>query len=574
DEQPGTPSLGMRTQIEGQIDGKFVSEDVPDGVQKIEAIAAVWSKWSLIIAYVGIYAVLIWIGLQQYSSYSLSPYVVSAFRAHSLVSTTSMVCFIIAGVVQVPIAKFLDLTGRMEGFLLMVFFMELGLVMLAACKNVATYTSAMVFYEIGFSGIAYVITVFIVDTTQPKNRGWMLGIQNLPALGTTFAGAPLAEAFLENKTWRWAYGTFSIVLPFISLPFVLSLWANQRKSVKLGGVTKRQASGRTTWQSFIHYCIEFDAIGVILFGAGVTIFLLPFTLAASSYKSWGSASEITMFVLGAVLIIAFAVYERFFSPKSFVAFSLLQDRNVLGACIFNVATSISYFVWESYYTSWLQVVAGLSITHAGYIASIYWNCVGLAGVISGVVVRQTGSFKWVAFAATCLTTLGVGLLIHFRQPGTDIGYIVMCQLFIGFGGGIITVAQYLALLAPSVGKERDNKLSVAILISVSALFQKIGAAIGLCIAGGIWTNEFIDALRKRLPEAAKSQAEQIYGSLIYQLMALQNPATRDAVLGAYDDMQQKLTITATAILALAFLGVSIWKDVKVTEDDEKKGVVI
>lgn len=75
---------------------------------------------------VRIYAVLVWISLRQYSSYSLSPYVVSAFATHSLVSTTNMVCFVIAGVVQVPIAKFVDLTGRMEGFILMVFFMELG----------------------------------------------------------------------------------------------------------------------------------------------------------------------------------------------------------------------------------------------------------------------------------------------------------------------------------------------------------------------------------------------------------------------------------------------------------------
>jgi hypothetical protein len=84
------------------------------------------------------------------------------------------------------------------------------------------------------------------------------------------------------------------------------------------------------------------AIGVVLFGAGVTIFLLPFTLAASSYKSWGSGSEITMFVLGGVLIVAFVVYEWFWSPKSFIAFSLLKDRNVLGACIFNLATGITY----------------------------------------------------------------------------------------------------------------------------------------------------------------------------------------------------------------------------------------
>jgi hypothetical protein len=174
-------------------------------------------------------------------------------------------------------------------------------------------------------------------------------------------------------------------------------------------------------------------------------------------------------------------------------------------------------------------------------------------------------------------TLGVGLLIHFRKPGVDVGYIVMCQLLIGFGGGIITIAQYLALLAPSVGKKQNTQRSVAVLLSLSSLFSKIGAAIGLCIAGGIWTNEFLDSLTKRLPDAYKSQAEQIYGSLVYQLLALENPLTKDAVLGAYDDMQRKLTITATAMYALAFVGLALWQDVKLEEvegDEEKKGVVI
>jgi MFS family permease len=122
-----------------------------------------------------------------------------------------------------------------------------------------------VFYEIGFSGIGYVITVFIVDTTQPKNRGWMLGAQNLPALGTTFAGAPLAQAFLDHSTWRWAFGTFTIVIPFIAAPIILSLWINQRKSRKLGVVTRRPASGRTTWQSIIHYSIEFDGMYIYIY---------------------------------------------------------------------------------------------------------------------------------------------------------------------------------------------------------------------------------------------------------------------------------------------------------------------
>lgn len=40
-------------------------------------------------------------------------------------------------------------------------------------------------------------------------------------------------------------------------------------------------------------------------------------------------------------------------------------------------------IWDTYYSSYLQVVHGLSITYAGYVVHIYWNGVGIAGVFSG-----------------------------------------------------------------------------------------------------------------------------------------------------------------------------------------------
>lgn len=50
------------------------------------------------------------------------------------------------------------------------------------------------------------------------------------------------------------------MLPVIALPFVVNLYADQHKSVKLGVFTRGPPTGHTAWQPFTDYCIEFDGM--------------------------------------------------------------------------------------------------------------------------------------------------------------------------------------------------------------------------------------------------------------------------------------------------------------------------
>ena len=45
-----------------------------------------------------------------------------------------------------------------------------------------------VFYWVGENGIAYVLDVFIADTSSLKWRGLMFAFSNSPYIATTFAG--------------------------------------------------------------------------------------------------------------------------------------------------------------------------------------------------------------------------------------------------------------------------------------------------------------------------------------------------------------------------------------------------
>lgn len=130
---------------------------------------------------------------------------------------------------------------------------------MAACTNVETYAAALVFYWVGFDGISYVLDVFIADTSSLKWRALMFAFSTSPYIATTFAGPAAAQSFYYNAGWRWGYGAFAIIIPAISLPFLLVFWYNQRLARKQGILIQRKkASGRRWYRSLHHYWIEFD----------------------------------------------------------------------------------------------------------------------------------------------------------------------------------------------------------------------------------------------------------------------------------------------------------------------------
>lgn len=87
--------------------------------------------------------------MQQTTSNSLTPFVTSAFSAHSLTAATSIMSSLIGGLFKLSLAKILDIWGRPQGFAAMTFLLVIGLIMMAVCQNVQTYAAAQVFYWVG-----------------------------------------------------------------------------------------------------------------------------------------------------------------------------------------------------------------------------------------------------------------------------------------------------------------------------------------------------------------------------------------------------------------------------------------
>jgi MFS family permease len=506
--------------------------------------------------------------MQQGMGSTLTPYVTSAFQSHSLTAATSIFSSLIGGLFKLPLAKILDIWGRPHGLIVMIICLTIGLVMMAACNNVETYAAGQVFYWVGYNGISYTISIFIADTSALKNRALMFAFAASPYIITVWIGGPLANAFYDGPGFRWGFGAFAIINPFICMPLLALFFINYRKARALGLIPDRK-SNRTWWQTIKYYTIEFDLAGLFLITAGLALFLLPFSLYARQADQWRSPMLIAFFIVGGLLLIALALYEKFIAPKTFIPYELLMDRTVLGACILAGVLFISFYIWDSYFSSFLQVVNGLDMTKSSYIMNIYSIGSCFWSLVVGLLIRVTGRFKWLAlYFGVPVTMLGVGLMAAFRQPDVNIGYLIMCQIFIAVAGGTLVICEQMAVMAATTHQY------IAVVIAIEGMFSNVGGAIGSTVAGAIWNGVFPQRLAEYLPAESQANLTSIVASLPTQLSYPIGSPTRIAIQHAYGDAQRIMIIASTVIQIASLISVIVWRDIKVTDFKQVKGRVI
>ncbi|ORY10001.1 hypothetical protein BCR34DRAFT_567629 [Clohesyomyces aquaticus] len=555
-------------------DGDGIDSNFQPGIQDIEAVTLTWSTSSLVAVFIMIWIVYFVQGLVSVVTGALLPYVTSAFAAHSLTPTTSVISTVVSGVTNLSIGKTLDIFGRPHGFLLCAVLATVGLIMSAGCNNVEAYAASQVFYSVGINGIGFTLSVFIADTTSLRYRGLIQAGCGSAAIITAWLGGPVSTGFLNGPGWRWAFGMESILVPAVTLPLFALLMYQLMKARKVGTVPKR-GIGRAPkdsgpFGSLRYYLREFDAVGLLLISTGVSFFLLPFSLYTMQAKGWGSAMLICFLVFGILLMIAFGIWERFFAKVCLFPWKFLQDRTVTGACLLSFTLFMSYFCWASYFSSILQVVNNLSVTRASYVVQTYTVAGFFFAIIGGAVISYTGHFKPLTiYVAIPLTLLGTGLMIHFREPNGNVGYIVMAQIFISIASGFIMVTAEIAILA-AVQEQQYFAISIALV----SMCSSIGSSVGLTISAAIWQDVFPKKLMLYLPEADLENLMLIYADITTQLSYPVGSPTRLAIQMAYGDAQKYLFIAGTATWVLGIVGTLLWRDINVIGVNQMKGRVV
>lgn len=351
----------------------------------------------------------------------------------------------------------------------------------------------------------------------------------LQTIITVWITGPLATAVYNGSGWRLFYGAFAIITVVVNAPLLALFWVNYRKAVRAGTIVPVKST-RTFVESFKHYLIEFDVGGLVLLTGGLVFFLLPFSLYSDQNGRWNSPLVSAFLIIGVLTLVGFALYERFIAPKNFIPYELLLDRTVLGACVVSGVFFISFYCWNVYFFSFLQVVSGLNITEATYVTNIYSIGACFRSLVVGLLIRWTGRFKWLAlYFGVPVTMFGTGLMIHFRQPDVDVGWVVMSQIFIAFAGGAIVITEQIAAMAATTHQY------VAVVLAIEGMFSSVGGAIGSSASAAIWTGVFPANLARYLPTEAQGNLGDIYAALPVQSSYPKGTPNRYAIEQAYGE---------------------------------------
>ncbi|PKS12265.1 hypothetical protein jhhlp_001565 [Lomentospora prolificans] len=546
-----------------------VTADAQQGVQQIEATALTWSRNELLLSYALVWFVYFLDSLQQNVTANFTPWVTSAFQMHSLTPVTNILSSLIGGLWKLTLAKILDIFGRPQGYAMSVFILTIGLMMMALCRNVQTYCAAQVVYWVGYNGVIYSLSIFIADTSALKSRGLMLAFGNSPYIVTAWIGGPISQAFLDGPGFRWGFATFAIATPILTLPLYFLLMSVLKRA-KARGLVPQRKTDRTLNESILYYTREFDLIGLTLVTVGMALFLLAFNLAPLQPNGWKSPLIISMLVVGPALLAVFVFWEKSLSDnRTFLPFSMLQNRTILGACLLSAGLFISFYIWNSYFLSYLQVVHDLDTTVSSYIYYIFNMGGCFTSLFVGLIIRRRGTFKnFALFGGMPFYILGVTLMIVFRRAGTELWKVIMPQVIISIASGILLICEQLA------AQSTVNHQHIAVIFAIQGVFGSIGGAIGSTISTAIWQVVFRAELERNLPANALPEIDHIYADLGKQKSYPMGSDEREAINEAYASAMTRMLVPALIVLGPCVGFIMMWKNLNVKNVRQVRGTVL
>ena len=308
-------------------------------------------------------------------------------------------------------------------------------------------------------------------------------------------------------------------------------------------------------------------MGVFVFTAGLVLFELPFDIADYAPDGWASPYIIAMVVVGFCTLFFFGIWERWLAPVPLFEWRLLTNRTIIGAVLLDATYQLSNYCWSYYFTSWLQVNNDLSITTSNYIVNIFDMVSGVLLLFTGWLIRKVGRFKWTLYIAVPLYILAQGLMIYFRRPNMNVGYQVMCQIFLAISGSTFILVEQLAILAAV-----DHQ-HVATALALLNVVGTIGDSAGLTISTVIWQNTYLKALRNYLPESALPDLNKIYEDLVTQRSYPVGSPTREAIQNAYAYSELRLLSVGCGIIVLAIPWTMLMRDIDLRRKPQVRGTV-
>lgn len=241
---------------------------------------------------------------------------------------------------------------------------------------------------------------------------------------------------------------------------------------------------------------ELDYLGIFLWTAGLTIFLMGISWGGNMYP-WKSAATISSLVLGVLMLVALFLWEAYADLKyPAIPVKFFANRGFISLVCCATVASMFYYSAVLLWPQQVQALFTSDVEYGGWLSCTVAASTALGQVCAGAIVKWGGNVRyWLIFSTFAM--VGFVSALASLTPGdknTGIALTILGPFMVGF----IELASL--ALAPLFCAAQDIGLASGLLASIRSA--------GGSIAVTVYTTILRNRLTTTIPNNVIPAAEQ------------------------------------------------------------------
>ena len=432
--------------------------------------------------------------------------------------------YVLTGTVVMPVYGVLgDRLGRRKVFVAAMAIFLVGSVIGGLAASMPALIAARAIQGLGGGGLLILVQAIVADVIAARER-----LPYLTAIDAVFAvaavGGPVIGGWLTDTVgWRWAFW-INLPVGLVAIVAALVLLPPSRRSLRRA---------------------PFDVAGALVLAAAVTLLVLV-TAWAGSRLPWTSPLTAAL-VVAAVAAVALFLRIESRTADPVLPLALLASRNVALAVGAGLLLGVAVFGTIGYLPSYLQLVQGLSPTHAGLMMLTLIGGLAMTTTMAAQVVRRTGRYKALPVAGAAVVAAA---LLGMASLGPGDGLLRVGLYLFGLGAGIGCAWEVLVLVVQNA--VRPDRVGVA--TAANGFFRELGVLLGTALVGAVFAARLGNLLAARLPGAGIGiDPDSVTPERLGQLP----PELRDLLAGVYADALTPVFALLVPLVLAALVGLAL-----------------
>ena len=302
------------------------------------------------------------------------------------------------------------------------------------------------------SALALLTTTFV----DPKERNKAFGIFGAIAGAGGALGLLLGGILTSYLSWRWCL--------YVNLIFA---------AVAIAGGVLLLTNSRPDNRA------KLDLRGAVTISVG--LFAIVFGLSRAEIAGWGSASTITLLVVGVLLVVAFAALQLR-TEHPLLPVRVLLDRMRGGSYLSVFISAMGMFTVFLFLTYYLEATRGYSAVRTGVAFLPMIAALAISAQVANIVLMPRVGPKVLVPIGMILGAIGLGVMAQITLTSHYYSTVLPAILIMGLGMGMI----FAPAMQGAISNVAPHDAGVA--SAMVNTMQQVGGSIGTALINTIATS--------------------------------------------------------------------------------------